>query len=150
MRSWRVLGPLDRLLGSLEALLEPPGALLAASWSLFECSWGGHGASWAPLEPSWRRPKHHKDNMSKKGQLPDPTTQTYRALMGTFWELQIDHKRHPKRVKISYDFQERKSCSSRASWSRLGPILRHFGRHLGAPKIAAVSAGVVFGENSCF
>ena len=66
------------------------------------------------------------------------------------WEGKVDPGRYFKRIKISNDFQNPKNYSSRASWSRLGPILEHFGGHLGVQICALVLAGVVFGEKSRF
>ena len=129
-RSWRVLSSLDRFLGCLEALLEPPMALWEASWSLLWCSRGRFGVSWALWRPPWRRPNHHKDNMRKTGQLPDPTTQTYRAQMGAFWEPKIDQNRTQNESKIKTMFKSEKNGLQEPlravlgrSWGILGGIL---------------------------
>ena len=55
-------------------------------------------------------------------------------------------KSDPKRVQNQDVFQERKKSSSRASWSRLGPILEHFEGHLGVIKSVFVLETMIFGE----
>ena len=103
-------------------------------------------ASWVVLEPTWRRTKHHKNNMPKNINLQTPKRRIilrYGAPFGS----QNQPKSTPKRVKIQDDFQERKKCSPRASWSRLGPILGHFGGHLGLQYRAPVHAGVCLVRN---
>ena len=59
---------------------------------------------------------------------------------------QSDPKRHPKRVKIQDDVQDRKSCSSRPSWSRLGPLLGPSGLQNRAP----AQGGAHFFKNQLF
>ena len=120
------------LLWSLEAFLEPPGGpwslfgsplgglgvLLGLFWGILEplrvllggpgASWGGLGASWAPLGPSWRRPKCDTDNMPKKGQLPDPSTQNHVPLWGAFWEAKMDQNRTQNESKFKTIFKSEK------------------------------------------
>ena len=60
----------------------------------------------------------------------------------------IDLRWHPKRPKFRDDFQEQKQYSPRASWSRLGPILGHFGSQLGVRKQVFALENVIFASNS--
>ena len=134
--------------------------VLRLSWSLLGRSWRPLGGSLGALGGLWRclgrllgrlrdDQKDDKENMQKRN--------TFMPILGhtiTFRGAQKGDqnrpKSHPRRVQISYDFQERKKSSSRDSWSRLEPNLRHFGGHLGVKNSAPVLAGVVFGENSRF
>jgi hypothetical protein len=136
--SWAPLGACWDPRGGL---LEPPGALLGASCRLLGGSWGQNDPNLAPQDD----PKSSKNRLQKMIKILidfktaiGPTTPKFWALKNT----QNQPKSHPKRVKNEDDFQERQSCSSRASWGRLGPILRHFGGHLGSQICAPVHAGV--------
>ena len=71
-------------------------------------------------------------------------------VLGGHLGAQNPPKSHPKRVQIEVDFQERKKSSSRASWSRLGAFLEHFGGHLGVQICAPVHAGVCGVKNHVF
>ena len=65
-------------------------------------------------------------------------------------KISSGRRQQPAGLRIQDDFQERKSCSSRASWSRLGPILGHLGGHLGSDICAPVHAGVCLVKNHVF
>ncbi len=69
------------------------------------------------------------------------------ALLGASWAPKIVKNRTSSESKFETIFKSGKSCSPRASWGRLGPILGHFGRHLGPAQSPGTSVNVVFGEN---
>ena len=126
--------------------MEPPGGLLGASWSVLRRSWGGLGASWAPLEPSQRRPEHHKDSIPKKGQLPDPEPSTPQRLEAPKKEAKIDQNRTQDELNFKTNFKSEKV----ALQEPLGAVLGHFGGHLGLKNSVPVVELVVFGEQSRF
>ena len=133
--SWSTLGAssgtLGGLLGALGGVLGPLRMLLGESWGLSG------------------RLRRDQNNMLKEERFQERILGTV-LVFDPLMESQDRSKSDPKRVHIQDEFQERKSCSSRASWARLGSILKHFGSHLGIPICAPVLAGVISGENSRF
>ena len=147
---------------------------MTGSWGLLEHSWNLQGRSWRPLGSSW------KGLGASRGPLGDVLGRLGRFLgrLGVFQQRsrtrcsartifraqngsctivfappkggKMESKWNPKRVKIQDDLQERISCSSRASWIPLGPILGRLGGHLGLPKSGFVLEILVRDKNSRF
>ena len=69
---------------------------------------------------------------------------------GSQKEAKNPPKSDPRRVQNEDDVQEQKKSSSRASWSRLEPILGRLGGHLGVHICAPVHAGVCLVKNHVF
>ena len=105
-------------------------------------SWGLLGSFWADLEVA----KTSQRQLAKKRSTSRPLNVESSSSLGGVWKAKIHQKCHPRQVKFHDDFQERKQRSSRASWSRLGPILGHFGSHLGVARGPGTSVNVMFRE----
>jgi hypothetical protein len=112
-------------------LLGRSGGGLGGSWCLLGCSWGplgallgGLGASWASLRPTWRRPKHHKDNMQKKSNFRTPQ----RRIMSSLGEVLGGQNRPKMAPKTSQNLRRISKAKKllfksvlEPSWADLGP-----------------------------
>ena len=134
-------------------LLRPFWSLRGRSWQPLGGSWGAHEGVWEALGCLLGRlegdPNATKLKCTKKVNFWTDFRPCGR-FMGLHFGAQNRPKSGPKRVQNLEDFQERKSCASRASWTPLGPILGRFGRHLGLPKSAPVLEFVLREQNSRF
>ena len=143
-------------------ILQPYNAII-----LYLAFWSQLGPIWWPKVPKMTprcrlgSPKWPQDapqdrlgddqnDKQKEERFPDRFCIIPSKFLGSHLGAQNGQKWYPKRIKNSTDFQEHKNCSPRASWSRLGPILRHFGGHLGVQNNAPVLEFVVFREKSRF
>ena len=141
-------GILARHLWSCRALLTGSWGLLRASWSLLGRSWGPLGAPWGalggvlgPLGRLLGRDKLMQNITSTTNDFMIEKGGASPTFLGGVLGAKNRPKSDPRRVQNEDDFQEPKKSSSRASWSRLGPILGHFGGHLGVQICAPVHAG---------
>ena len=99
-----------------------PRRVLDRSWPILAAKSAENDPNLAPQDD----PKSSKNRLQKMIKILIVFKTAIGPSVPKFWALKTTQNRpksHPKRVKNEDDFQERKSCSSRASWSRLGPIL---------------------------
>ena len=87
--------------------------------------------------------------MPKKSNFQTAPRRIILAYGVPFWEPKTTKMVSKTRPNLRR-FSRRKKCSPGASWSRLGPILGHFGCHLGLQYGAPVYTGVCLVKNHVF